>query len=515
MTEPALDRRPAEQSFNDEVLLQNVPPAVAETLDRQSLIVIEEQVAIIDWVEEKKGGQMPTKDLDKGPNAIAPPNLQPQEIRAIEHLLPPGMSKPAARKRLAAKGEELGNRLPEIVNYAESVSDKIRADLEGVGAELYRLIDELQATSYEQANFDLISSHLESNRRMVEAMPTVATLKTLVNIYAIEAAVAGDKLDYARRLTPHRAAQQWSRLFGGEQLKHSPLIGFSMPFLARRYRKGLGYVEETTAFYDRTMELGEDINGHFLVLAEFMDSLQLRHCGHLLETLKNLKQQFTEQPPDDASQEQLMAAEQYLAAKTEYTKRITASIATEILEAPEVKEVVDDLLDTPLTTSQKEEASKELKAKTEAATKQLTTARDILLGGRRLKGNGNGRPIQKIVDGVLRVTVDNHLTERLLTPEQCGLIVSAMCGKLGSFVATWERACKDPLDPEISLGYEVRPELVQMLREYNLTSHILGLVRMLGDPGLCKRLSGYFEQDELQRVRAQLATQLHRLQKQE
>jgi hypothetical protein len=195
----------------------------------------------------------------------------------------------------------------------------------------------------------------------------------------------------------------------------------------------------------------------------------------------------------DAQLEKVKDADSYLGSQVDTVEAALASADPGFLTNPNLQAEIKRLRAPVLATTTKEQPQP-IQEGTRVLSSQVSEARDVLRGGRRLKPQ-KGQTVQEIqqkADSLHSLRTDSG--DSLLEPEESGVIMACVTGKFGSFATIIERVSQGGDDGQLTTVEQARPEAIKILRDFNLLEASIKIKDLMEDevayPKLIEVLTG-------------------------
>jgi len=192
-------------------------------------------------------------------------------------------------------------------------------------------------------------------------------------------------------------------------------------------------------------------------------------------------------------------SEAYIAEKARLARDILKRVGAKELDNPEFARVVNQLASTNLTAAERAKLEADRQARSAGLSRQITVAKDVLRGGARLtEGRRDKQQLSEKIDLLHSLTDEEN--QRLLEPDERGIIVATLVGQLESFIKTIRRV-KGSSDEEVQTIARTRPDVMKELYEFDLDAAFIKLGGLLENPEIARQIGQALDYDEIQKIR--------------
>jgi len=239
--------------------------------------------------------------------------------------------------------------------------------------------------------------------------------------------------------------------------------------------------KESRREVQRMRRLGSSCHQRLVVLVK---AKRVREATQLLDVLDASTQRMprTAQPVGDELGAAL-AAGQYLATKAELIHSLLQDLNPGLLAHSDVQAKIRQIqaLGHPPISEPRHAAADN--AVSPVVNVNVTEARDVLRGGRRLKPakGQTEREVQEKADALR--ALKGAEGERALEPEESGIIMSIVTGKFGSFVQVLKQL-REIDDTKLTTVPLERRTVIQQLKRFDLSAALTNIANQLDDPSI-------------------------------
>ena len=444
----------------DDNLLARVEPEVVNILGEEVVLNIERHSDLV--IAAGELARSPNPFNVGGKNEVDFSFLKPEELTSLQSLME------------SAESLDFSGRIPSPEFMRRAITTIVR--LEILGSKVHNAClkslkqseDKLKlrhpeimglVSDYEEEptglDLKLLEEHMRSLAISAEELPSTKTLLAAREIFATAEAITAAIQNIRQQL-----------LF---RLKVSDLAGNR---IAKKLEKGIQANKKLAASNVKVNESGKLDYELLRILARDEEA---EISLELLKSIDAAKGTLPTEIPDQLKAEQkahLLMAEEYLISKTSTVVSSLRGSNSQLFEKPEFRKAVDRLQTPNLARA---EQAKKYQSKLEKATdfnKQVTEAREILVGGRRLESTKDVPEPQEKADDLHRL--------RLLSTEENGIVMAILVDQFNNFLSVLERIQADAMEDEVLRTVtESRSSAVKSLFDFKIESHITRLGEIL------------------------------------
>ncbi|HUD07455.1 MAG TPA: hypothetical protein VMR34_06275 [Candidatus Saccharimonadales bacterium] len=484
MTTSQTDLIPKPEIEPEELLLADIDPVVIEVLGQDTVLHIENVIAVMSWIDQLVASKNPFDRTRTIPDLSF---LSDKDKERLDHVLDANQSDYIRKgynstleigrtekvfskvfEGVTERGDQATDSISTVLDMIESKNKRRHASLDSPEAvegeldldELYGLFTKLELAAEilpGDAEIKVLKATLDLRDRILRMKRGSRFYEKAVPMMAT--GMRQDKDTVARLKTIHTAA----RSFGKKT--HSALI--------------------SAANTDQVV-IGE-------ALIPFMASLK-----------QNLEQAAEEEPESLPSG--FAATEAYLGSKAQaveaFSKKSKGS--GEGFGNPKQLEFLLGLhiakTELDRQRQQEVETSKDF-------NREVTEARDIVKGGRRLKYDRKDIDLPALADSLNDIP-ENGGDNKLLSIEERGLILSIITNKFDSFVQTLSRMNSSEVDNVRVFVKSERPDIFSLLADFDLEDTVFNLLILLEDDEGVKKLSRFLSDEQIKAIKTSLTNYL-------
>lgn len=460
-------------------LLQAVPAETLELLDTESAKELETSFYYMDWLTGVKKHPEPFSARASEPADFS--FLPPEKAELAEAVLsgklsiPKGYSAPVARQAYQVSGA------------ATDSYGHCRKSLHSAGEEIKKIGKDID----EQI---LVPFHERSYR---------------FNIYAVAAAING--LYGQAAVIPSRATTQAiETLYRRAKFLEDKAKGRNPTAIAGRLvqvqsKKTEQNIENTARLARHRSTVTKLGTTTYDLLRPVINFEEAMAAATVLVCVDRAREKLAVLG-DSSRISQLSTTEQFLLGRAKSARSVLASADRTVLEIPSVKKALSNLSSRSLVGEAIQEERRRRLDEAKEFSVQLSVARDIALGGQRLKPN-------KLLSSPADVASQlEPLLENLEGAAKRGLVIAILSGRFTRLQESLERLLQESYDEAVRTMEAERPDVVRILRELgaSLTKHMEDLRDLtifdpdnlsaaIGEPGLekvIKAVDDYFNPPE-------------------
>lgn len=457
------ERKEAERTVGqaDRSLLARVSPEVIAVLGEETVLGIEQLSHSIDWIDELAHSPDPFDNKDRSGEADFS-FMKPKQVAQVEDFIAARADRKGREELLKGlRSSILAGRsfkLGKLAYAAYAVSrlkiKKVRSTLDRCGTDINELVN--SQSQGHRLDLEAAEAHVNTLSKAGLNLPTETTLQIIRDMFKI-----------AENLQQKISERSLSRLVRATADRQK-----------RRISPNVEKVERLIEYSQLTGRLGS-VNHE--LLQSLVQEEEVVFVASLLELVMTSKESLaarleTGEPQSAATLE----AERYLAKKAETTESVLRNIDPKILDLPEIKSLFGGLRTTPLADVEQSRKEHEQLERISGLSNQITEARDILKGGRRLESSKDLPNPETVADDLYNLLSDEEKKIRLLSPEESGVIIAILADRFSSFLDTLERVQRDAPDDEVLKTVTgLRPGIIKSLHDFNIVQHTKRLTEIL------------------------------------
>lgn len=270
-------------------------------------------------------------------------------------------------------------------------------------------------------------------------------------------------------------------------------------------RRGIERATYVKIYHEQAQFLSKNGSTTYENLMELIRVGQIYEFDALFSVLEAAKESIKADEVEPARQSAVLETERFLTSIVNFIESCIEETYPDILEDDKLKPFLNKLGRPDVALTLQARRMVESQVKVEEAIDlplSLSSAKDVVRGGRRLKPTGEQTEaeIKSKADSLHKLTEKDNQDEKLLYPEETGVIMSVVTGKFEDFVRTIEGIKDIDLN---TVSAALPPEKLKTVRElqgFDLTNAIERIKTILEDKDDKLRISQIIGNEEVVKV---------------